>query len=149
MKNKNYWPLGLTVFIIVFLLFSIGTVFWAFSRSEDLVDEDYYRKGIEFQTEIDIRSRTEKLPVKPALDYRNNRLFISFPPELTPLLQGGSVRLYRASDKSLDKIYPLDLNAEGMFVIDAADLKHGNWELDLHWFMADLQYRIKQDVLIQ
>lgn len=149
MNNKNLWPIGLTVFIIAFLLFSIATVFWAASRSEDLVDEDYYQKGIEYQNEINIRSRTEKLPLKPEIEYSGNRLMIAFPLELSSMLQGGNVHLYRVSDKSLDRDYSLTLNRDGRQIIDASDLKQGNWEIDLTWFMADLQYKMKQDLIIQ
>lgn len=149
MAKKNFWPIGLTVFITAFLVLTVTFVIIVSSMDFDLVEDEYYQKGIDYQQTIDMRERSEKLPVKPEIKYENNRLLLTFPVELLNVTEGGNIYFYRSSDRNLDMREALQLDSKGMQIFETSGIKPGNWQISLRWQMAGLPYILEENLYIQ
>ena len=62
MKIWGNWGLGVTVFLILFVISNLVFLFVISSENFDMVEENYYDKGLNYQDKIDLKysSRIER-----------------------------------------------------------------------------------------
>ena len=149
--RKSRWGKGLGATYISFVVFILACVGFATLQNFDLVENDYYDKGVAYQSEIDRQKRTEKLTVKPSVSYDIERraIIITFPPEWRNTDIAGMFNLTRPSDATLDKSYSLvDFNS-GLQIIDASALAKGHWRTEILWSMGGVDYAIESAIVVE
>lgn len=127
---KNPWPLGITLFFIVFAGGIAAFVVAALRKPDGLVRSDYYEHEIEYQQQIDKELRTAKAGVaSPAAYVPGTGLVVALPTGAVD----GVVELYRPSDAAMDKVIPYAPGPDGRQVIPPAGLAAGVWRVRLNW----------------
>ncbi|MCA9734676.1 MAG: FixH family protein [Deferribacteres bacterium] len=134
-KKKTKWPLYLTLVIAVYMLSMISWAIFSFTQKVDLVEKDYYQKGVAYSEQIDRIKSSQNLPEQPTvqIDKERDLLVLSFPASFDRNKVKGLIMFYRPSDSSLDWTTPLMFDANHQQVFPASKLVDGFWKIKLNW----------------
>ncbi|HID40281.1 MAG TPA: hypothetical protein EYP36_12320 [Calditrichaeota bacterium] len=150
MKKDLIWPVGLTIYLILFIGGLIGFLFYSTGLRYDLVEENYYQKGLQFQKKIDQKKRTNALPQKLRwkLELERN-LHLYFPEIMREKQVTGKVHLFRPSDARLDRIFPIDLSDKAEQTINLKGFTPGLWRLKIDWQMDGQDYYFEEAITLK
>lgn len=147
--SRNPWPIAITGFFAVAILFIVTFIAFAMRQREDLVSADYYEREIRYQSQLDSMNRSQALAAQAVVTFEpaQQAIVITLPPAQT---QGakGNIHLYRPSDARLDRNVPLALNAAGIQRLDAKDLRDGLWKVRVKWNVGGKEYFVDQPVIV-
>ena len=121
MKIKFNWGTGILLFIIFFFLAMSGFVYYAFQQPVNLVEDDYYKKELEFEEHINKIRNTNALDEKVAVIQHNKSLSIEFPYLFSGSEVTGIVYFYRPSNFKLDIELALELDSSNRQIINLSD----------------------------
>ncbi|MBP9187293.1 MAG: FixH family protein [Bacteroidia bacterium] len=141
---KLNWGHKLVIFGISFMVFIIVLVYKMVNEKVDLVDENYYEKGMSYQDELNKFDTVEG--VKSSIDFDLAAQIITFKSTIVNLT--GKAYFYRAGDKKLDFSEPFTLNNKNEFTYNTANLAKGVWKITFEWTLnGKLMAEEKQIVL--
>lgn len=98
----------------------------------DLVTEEYYRKELEYQQDLDASRNLELFGGGVEVQRIPEGLGIRFPEGMDPRGIDGKMSLYRPSNKQLDFEMPIQ-NSDTLQLIPASRLLDGRWNIRLNW----------------
>ena len=151
MANKpNIFLRVLVITIIVFMVLNVAFVIFTGTLSFGLVSENYYADELAYQDQIDRMARTNALaqPVTVKFDLASG-VKVSFPALFEPAVVEGSIKLFRPSDKRLDRRFPINLSREGVQYISAASLPvPGLWKVKIFWQAEGIEYYFEKELVI-
>jgi len=102
MKFKFNWGTGITIFIVLFLLANAFVIYKSFQQKNDLVVEEYYPQGLEYQKQIDRFAKANSLSSEINISVDQAGLLITYPIELKGSDVKGEVIFFRPSDENAD-----------------------------------------------
>lgn len=141
-KFKFTWGHGVMLMLGSFMLFILTLIYLA-DETGDLVTDDYYEESLVYQeNSIDAVNRAKELAAKPEIKEQANGYLVQFPTEIKS--DSGQLYLMRGAYKKDDMVLPLDLNARNQVLIPASQLKPGEYDLKLTWFLNGESYIIKK-----
>ena len=147
--SHNPWPIAITGFFVIAILFIVTFIAFAMRQREDLVSADYYEREVRYQSQLDSMNRSQLLAAQAVVTFEPTQqtIVITLPAVQT---QGatGKIQLYRPSDERLDRDVPLALNAEGIQRIDAKKLRDGLWKVRVRWSLDGKEYFVDQPVIV-
>lgn len=111
----------------------------------DLVTEDYYKKELAFQKEIDAQKNARTLKNDIMLKKTNNGLSIIFPKDKAYTEITGVISFYRPSNKKLDFQIPISLTSSEL-IISNNKLIEGKWNLTIDWKHRNTPYQFKESL---
>ncbi|MFN3404388.1 MAG: FixH family protein [Cytophagaceae bacterium] len=141
------WGTYITITFIAFAIFMISLVVGTFRANTDLVYDDYYKKELEFQQQINKTDNFSKTNKNILVHQTSDGIKIAFPTEMVKNITEGTIRVYRPSDAKLDKEFPLALNEDGTQFV-AADFKSGMYKVKFDW-KSDKEYYTEKTIFIQ
>ncbi len=148
-SSHNPWPIAITGFFVVAILFIVTFIAFAMRQREDLVSADYYEREIRYQRQLDAMNHSQTLATQAVVTFEpaQQSIVITLPSAQT---QGatGNIHLYRPSDARLDRNVPLALDAAGIQRLDAKDLRDGLWKVRLKWNVGGKEYFVDQPVIV-
>uniref|UniRef100_A0A832G833 Cytochrome C oxidase Cbb3 n=1 Tax=Ignavibacterium album TaxID=591197 RepID=A0A832G833_9BACT len=130
--KKISWGTGIVIAIIIFVILVLAQTIYLMNQKVDLVEEDYYKKGIEYQKDIDVQKKSRELSEPIKFDFNGQYLIINFPKDLSDNKLSGEILLYRPSDSGLDIKLPISTDSLSQ-VIPVSNLKKGFWRVKLKW----------------
>jgi hypothetical protein len=137
--KKISWGTGIVIAIIIFVVFTLATTVYLMNQKVDLVTEDYYKKGLDYQKQIDTEERTNQYSDQISIQSDGQFVFIDFPESLQSNQITGEILFYRPSDSELDIKIPISLSNQKQ-VIPVSSLKKGFWRIKLNWSYKDKNY---------
>ena len=57
--SRNPWPIAITGFFVIAILFIVTFIAFAMRQREDLVSADYYEREVRFQGQLDSMNRSQ------------------------------------------------------------------------------------------
>ena len=139
--KKISWGTGISIVIILFLIFTIGQAIAIHVFIDyDLVEEEYYEAEIKYQTQIEKMERTNALP--EALEIKLTTQFIefNFPSIFEDKTITGFINFYKPSDDLLDKTQAIKLNDENKMYYSTKELTTGLWKVKVNWKVSVIEY---------
>jgi nitrogen fixation protein FixH len=132
---KFNWGTGIVLSFIAFILF-IGYFVVLSTRdpasNHDLVTEDYYKKELRYQEDLDASANLQNSGGTVTLQVTREGIWVRFPEAMDPEKIKGTVSLYRPSNKKLDFVAPIRLS-NGQLLIPESRLLEGRWDLRAEW----------------
>ncbi|MEM8900335.1 MAG: FixH family protein [Bacteroidota bacterium] len=127
------WGWKITFLYLGFVSFMTMLVIGTTTTRFHLVTEDYYQKEQQVDDHFVRVKNTQNLeqPVSIAFQAEAEEIQVSFPEGMEKI--EGEILLYRPSNSDLDKSLPLSLKGEQSLGIDAANLLHGVWRIQIKW----------------
>ena len=116
------------------------------SLDHDLVNENYYKQELEFQSDINKEKNAKTLASKVTWKKTTEGIVISFPAELEDKNITGKVFLYRPSNKQLDFETTILLSNHNLLIPDKR-LLDGRWNIKVDWQYNGTDYLFKKDII--
>lgn len=148
-KRRFHWGWGITALYAGFVLFILVIVGYASLQHFDLVDRDYYEKGIDYERQIERIRRAEALPERPVVRFDGGDVILQFPAVGQPSDYTGTATLFRPSSASLDIVAPLVLSADFDQYIRSERLVAGMWRVKLAWTVGGLDYYLEKELVLE
>lgn len=140
---KMNWGTKLVIGMGLFMAFIITlVVFMMRSDSDDLVDKDYYQKGIEYDKEYARKNQVQQDQAAPEISVGDS-LKITFK---HPAI--GSIRFLHPSNNKNDRTLSMETNKNNEFVLPLNETSKGHWKLILEWKSGEKDYLFEKNILI-
>lgn len=148
MKKLN-WGHGIFIAIAVMVLTILSVVLWLTNERIDLVADDYYPKGIQYETQL-IKQRNTAGLTKPVSIELSDSLWITFPDDfsLHDSIKG-EIWFYKASDKREDYRYQFMGLSSHKLSFPLNRFANGRYELIIDWRYLDKDYYFKESIYIE
>jgi len=146
---KINWGTGLVIgmaLFIGFILFFVITMSTDKKYRHDLVTEEYYKKEMMYQQEIDAEGNLNTLSSKLIGHKTDEGWVINFPKDIDATKLNGTVFLYRPSNEQLDFDFPLVLSGSNLLIPDNS-LLDGRWNITVAWEYEGEKYLYKKDII--
>jgi hypothetical protein len=117
-------------------------VFMMRSDSDDLVDKDYYQKGIEYDKEYTQKNRVYQDKSEPYIYVEDSLKIIFQKPAI------GSMRFIHPSNNKNDRTLKMETHENNEFVFPLNEISKGNWKLILEWKSEGKEYLFEKNILI-
>ncbi|RXR19139.1 cytochrome C oxidase Cbb3 [Flavobacterium amnicola] len=145
--NMN-WGKGIVVAFALFITFILYFVFKVQSDTNydyEMVTEEYYKKEIGYQEQLDKSQNAYNLKDKVTVATKSEGLLISFPTDFDYAKIEGKVSLYRPSSQKLDFEIPISLSSSNL-LIPKTKLTGGRWDISVDWTYKGKGYLNKEKV---
>lgn len=123
---KINWGHKLVFFNALFMLFVAFLVYKISTQKIDLVDKQYYEKGVKYQEEINKFAAANA--VLHSISFVNGNILFKANVKLL-----GTMHFYRPNDATLDFEIPFATDEKGAFLFNTNALKKGNWHVRFEW----------------
>ena len=145
---KFNWGTGILLFLILFLIAAGIFIAFAMRQSVDLVHEDYYERGVDHTSQMEVEKRSA--PYQQAIHaiQLEGSLQISLPDSVSVSCDSAWIQLYRPSDNQLDMSFRYD-PSRGALLIDQEKLVPGRYILNLNWYIDGLKYEADRTLHIK
>jgi hypothetical protein len=146
---KINWGTGIVIAFIAFISFIMYFVVNMNVNKKydhDLVTEDYYKKELEFQNDIDKETNAKNLVENLSWKKTTEGLVITFPETLIKENITGKVFLYRPSNKQFDFETELSLSNHKLLIPDKR-LLDGRWNIKVDWQYNGKSYLYKKEII--
>ena len=143
---KFNWGTGIVLAFIAFIAFIMYFVVLSFrdpASNHDLVTDDYYKKELNYQEDLDAARNLEKAGGGMQVRITAEGLTVRFPESMDPEGIEGTVSLYRPSNKQLDFKTPIQLS-ERQLLIPKSRLLDGRWDIRVDWTYKGAPYLFQQ-----
>lgn len=110
---------------------------------DTLVEDDYYEKGLTFDSEYDRKTNVEKFNAKPEVNINNNYIEINF----QQAGNKGTLNFQRTSDSSLDKQIPFSTNTRN-YRLPIEGFSSGKWKILINWEQNNIPFLFEKNIYI-
>jgi len=141
---KINWGHKLVFFMVLFMAFIVWLVIKMSSQQVDLVDKNYYEKGVKYQVEINKYNAANA--INHHITFLKNQL--TFELKNTTGIKG-IVYFYKPNDATLDFKLPFALNENGTFMFNTSQLTKGNWQVTFEWELHKTLMASQKSILIE
>jgi len=142
------WGHGITLAIISFISYIMFMVITMLSTSSDLVEENYYEAGVNFEKKIQAVRNSKSIKNKIVVTIDDSYLAIEFPKEvIMDSVMEGSFHLYRPENGSLDKHFSFSIAAGNIQLIPIKKIEKGNYKLLLSWKTKKSDYYVDKGII--
>ena len=142
---KINWGTGIVIAIIAFIgfiLFLVTLMLSDENLDHELVTDDYYKKELVYQKEIDAEKNAQALTENITVSKTDEGILIVFPKNFDYSKIEGKVNLYRPSNKNLDFETPINLSSHQL-LIPKNNLVEGRWDVSVNWKYDGVSYLYK------
>ncbi|MEM0541029.1 FixH family protein [Flavobacterium sp. j3] len=148
---KINWGTGIVIAFALFMSFILYFVFKVQSDSKydnELVTEEYYKKEIKVESDMQNTKNANNLKVQVAIKNTEKGIQITFPNDLDFKKIKGTVSLYRPSNQKLDFDTPISLSGPDL-LIPKNNLVGGLWDIAVEWNYEGKTYLNKESIYFQ
>ena len=124
----------------------IGLAIFASQQTNELVNEDYYEKELEFKEVLKKQDRTNELSEQLYWKIENKEFIISFPKEITNEITG-TVVFFKPSSEKEDKEIAFKSSTNN-FIIDISTYASGMYKVKIDWKADNIEYYSNDEVVI-
>jgi hypothetical protein len=145
---KINWGTGIVISFILFIgfiMYMVITMMSSDKYNHDLVTEEYYKKEINYQEEIDAEKNAQLLSENIEVKTSSKGVEIYFPKDLKFKEIKGIINFYRPSNKKLDFNIPIDLKSHSL-IIPNEKVVEGKWGITIDWKYEGVKYLFKDKI---
>ena len=140
MKIKFNWGTGIFIFIALFLLANAVVIYFSFQQKNDLVTEEYYPQGLEYQKQINRFAKANALSTKIVISEDKDGLVIKYPDDLKGKNLQGEVVFFRPSDENSDFHDSIRFDTAMIQLIPEGKFIRGKYVAKFFWIMDGKEY---------
>lgn len=112
------------------------------SSSDDLVDTDYYEKGIGYDKDYNRKNQVQKDHAEPEIT-SDDSLKIVFHRHAT-----GHLKFIHSSDKKMDRMLEIVSDNHNQVNLPLTNMSKGHWKLLIEWESAGRAYLYEKDLRV-
>jgi hypothetical protein len=145
---KFNWGTGILVFLILFLMGSVGFIIFASRQYVNLVHKDYYEKGVDYSEQMKVDERSQPFIRSINISSTNEILLVTIEESLASKIDSGIMHLYRPSDSKKDIKVRIDARTQNM-QFRKEDLIHGRYILKFSWYSKGVRFEVDHPVNVR
>ncbi len=145
-KININWGHKLVFFTVLFMIFIITMVYLMLTQKVDLVEADYYEKGINYQQEMDKYKATKGMDHQ--ITYLASAQQLTFQTAMGGNIQG-TIKFYRPSDSKMDFEIPFMLDSEGKFIYSTQNMAKGLWKVIFEWKAGEVSMATVKEIFVE
>lgn len=146
MNIKWNWGTKLAIWIIAFIVFMSSLVYMTTTSKVNLVEKDYYPKGLVYQTRIDAIENAKNIDAVFNTSQNENSITINLPDIQA---DSGTILFFRPSGNSLDKLYNILINDNKTMTFPKDDFSRGKYILKINWFLGNTEYYVEKNFFVK
>ena len=143
------WGHKLTIFIVVFLVVMLGMVFYASMQTNEMVDDNYYQKELEYQDVIDARQNLVDVSTNNLVGQTLLEVVITLPPGTFESLESGNIELLRNDSKGKDVQLAIEPNGSNRRTIPKSSLLKGMYKARIKWKNGGKEFYKEESVFVE
>ena len=137
------WGTKLVIGMALFMSFIITlAVLMIRSDSDDLVDTNYYEKGIEYDKDYVRKTQLIEDKAEPEISLNDQMTIIFKSPAI------GSIRFLHPSDNTKDSIMTINSGAGNQVIFPLESFRKGHWKISLEWKSNGKSYLYDKNITI-
>ena len=142
MKIKWNWGTGITIAIILFMSLILYFVYLTTQNSIQLVEKDYYPKGLAYQQRIE--------EIKNARIYEDDFSILETEKEVIIHLPAmnpdtSNLQIFRPSDKALDIVTEINPDTSNALHFPVEKFRKGKYIIKVFWKENDTGYYLEKN----
>ncbi|GEO12173.1 FixH family protein [Segetibacter aerophilus] len=141
------WGTKILLVFVAFALLMSSLVYMCMKQNFELVSKDYYKDELRYQDKIDGMNNVNKIGNVVILK-DGDKVSIQLPKEVQGLALKGEAFFYCTTNSKNDRNIPLEINDEGLMLIDKTKLAKAYYTVKLNWQIGNDQYYTEQNLLI-
>ncbi len=143
------WGHKIGIVIALFLAGMLGMVYYASIQTNDMVDDNYYQKELDYQQIIDAQNNLAAVSTNNIISQTMFDVVITLPLGTFEQLVKGHVELLRNDNKNGD--VQLDIKPDGYNrrTIPKSTLTKGSYKARIRWTNGDKEFYKEETVIIQ
>jgi len=128
-------------FVIMILYF----LFVASSQTNEMVEDHYYEKELQFQNVLNANQNLADLNIKPIIEIAEQQLNIKLPSQVGSNISNGKIEFLRMANKSGDLAFDFNTDEYGHFSIPVEKFHLGSYQLRIHWQFHGTPYMYREE----
>ena len=141
------WGTKLLLVFVAFALLMSTLVYMCMKQNFELVSKDYYSDELRYQDKIDGMNNVSKIG-NVVIKENGDKVSIQLPKEVQGLALKGQALFYCTVNSTHDRNIPLEVNDEGLMLIDKTKLVKANYKVKLNWQIGNEQYYTEQNLSV-
>ncbi len=138
------WGKGIIIAMGAFMSFILFMVFTLMSKSTDLESEDYYKKEIEYEQEMNALKNASQLKVHAKIDLTEEYVVVVLPTKED--VSNVQIALFRPDNKKKDKL--LNENNSKTIMIAKNTLLKGRYNVAIKYEINGKKILQKEEIMI-
>jgi hypothetical protein len=138
------WGKGIIVTMAAFMSFILFMVFTLLSKNTDLESEDYYKKEIEYEQEMNALSNASRLKEKVSINSNNEYLVLQFPTK--EKISNIEIELFRPDNEKDDQT--ISEKTSKTIMIAKNKLKKGRYNIAINYQIKGEKILQKEELMI-
>jgi hypothetical protein len=139
------WGKGIIIFMASFMTFILWMVFTLMSKNTDLESEDYYKKEIAYEQEIQAQRNANDAKEKVKISENKEFIILQFPSK--DKIDTVSVEFFKPNDKKGDQLFA-EVGTKTMMV-DKKKLQKGVYLINIHYQIATKKFLQKEEIMLK
>ena len=139
------WGKGIIIFMASFMAFILWMVFTLMSKNTDLESEDYYKKEIAYEQEIQAQRNANDAKEKVKISENKEFIILQFPSK--DKIDTVSVEFFKPNDKKGDQLFA-EVGTKTMMV-DKKKLQKGVYLINIHYQIATKKFLQKEEIMLK
>ena len=140
------WGTGLLLFILIFISLCVAFMIFAFNQNINLVQKEYYEKGVDFDKEKAVTERSMMYKDIINIKTESDAILISLPDSFINKVSEAEIFFYRPSDENLDQ--KLKLNSDTT-ILKKENFVSGRYIAKISWIMKDEKYFLEKEFSVK
>lgn len=145
---KLNWGQSIFIFLIGFLLLAIVFIVFSLRQNNDLVTNDYYEKGADYTSQMEITGRSAVYADSIQLLSDQHHLIARFSKTINQMTDSVAIYFYRPSDKKLDYQFRETLRSDSI-ILGKEHLANGRYQVRFQWSADGKNYLIEKNFFIE
>jgi hypothetical protein len=144
-RRFYFWPHGLTLVIILFVLSLVAFFIYMQGHQTDLVTREYYKDQIAYQKRIEQIHHGQEIDslIHRTFKPTEKELVIEFDPLLMDKPPVGSIYFYRPSESGYDREWSIAPDAGGRQILYLDQMAPGFWRLKIAFSRNGTDYYLE------
>lgn len=138
---KWNWGTKLVIAMAIFMGFIFVLVYQCTLHDINLVEKDYYPKGIKYQDRLDEIANAKPLENQIRVYQEIEKIIIAFP-EIHP--DTGSITFFRPSDTKFDQLYNFSLDSNYRTSFPKNKFIQGKYLVKIYWEKENVGYYVEK-----
>jgi len=143
---KMNWGTGLAIWLTVFVIAILTFVTFAFNQDVNLVNKEYYQKGVDFDHERDKRERGLSEENYFQIQQDEQFVILTIDSNFFSKITDVEAYFYRPSDRREDKHITF---SSTQLSVPKTDLIQGRYELNILWNQNNTDYQLVKDLFLK
>lgn len=143
------WGYKILLVIIAFMIAILSMVFVAFRQTNDMLDENYYEKEMNYQSLIDAAQNLNLVNDSLLINQNETYVIVHVPRTLISNFEQGNLTFLRIDDKRKDFTFDFKPNEEGILQIEKFKFIPGTYKARMKWRNLGKDYYREQNLIVE